>query len=46
MLKEEDHKDNVDRVNTMQSNFLDLGNLDLNLPLTFTVNEDLFEIPS
>ena len=46
MLKEEDHQDNVDRVNTMQRIFLDLGNLDLNLPLTFTVNGETFQIPS
>ena len=44
MLKEDDHKDNVDRVDSMQRIFLILGNLELNLPLTFRVNEETFTI--
>jgi len=44
MLMEEGHKETA-RVDTMQRIFLILGNLELNLPLTFKVNEETFTIP-
>ena len=42
MLMEEGHKDNTDRVDSMQRIFLLLGNLELNLPLPFRVNKETF----
>ena len=44
MKGEADHKDNIDRVQNMQQAFLDAKNFDLNPPLSFKVNDDLFEI--
>ncbi|KAF1005091.1 MAG: Chitosanase [Luteibacter sp.] len=45
MLKEPDHKDNVDRIDTEQRAFLKAGNLNLDTPLRWTVNEGDFSIP-
>ena len=46
MLEEAGHKGNTDRVDTMQRVFLNQGNLELNLPLKFQVNDETFQIPS
>jgi chitosanase len=45
MLLEAGHQD-TSRVDTMQRIFLERGNLELNLPLTFRVNGEDFRIPS
>jgi len=44
MKHEADHKGNIDRVENMQQEFLKAKNFDLNPPLRFKVNDDLFEI--
>ena len=45
MLKEPDHKGNVDRIDTEQRLFLNAGNLNLDTPLDWTVNKGHFHIP-
>ena len=45
MKREAGHKCNIDRVQNMQQKFLDAKNLDLNPPLSFTVNKTAFKIP-
>ena len=45
MKRESDHRDNVDRIDTEQRAFLNAGNLNLDTPLNWTVNESDFHIP-
>lgn len=44
MLTEQYHDKNIDRIDTQQRLFLQNGNLDLNTPLTWTVNGDSYSI--
>jgi chitosanase len=45
MDEEHDHVGNVDRIDTEQRPWVKAGNLDLDLPLKWTVNNQQFEIP-
>jgi chitosanase len=44
MRGEEDHKENIDRVDDMQRVFLDTEKFELDLPLKFKVNKTSFEV--